>query len=38
MTITTMAIVEARTDGTYVDLIGSTSLTQGSVRYRGTLR
>ena len=31
MTFTTMAIVEARTDGTYVDLIGSTSLTRGTV-------
>ena len=31
MTFTTMAIVEARTDGTDVDLIGSTSLTQDSV-------
>ena len=31
MTFTMMAIVEARTDGTDVDLIGSTSLTKGSV-------
>ena len=31
MTFTLMAIVEARTDGTYVYLIGSTSLTQGLV-------
>ena len=31
MTFTMMAIVEARTDGTYVGLIGSTSLTRGIV-------
>ena len=28
---TTMAIVEARTNSTYIDLVGSASLMQGSV-------